>query len=191
MTQPNKQWINCNYPKSSNEPVMWVREAFNETRTEVLTVAVEIFNIVCKFSNYLWISSCYAIVCEFHHIVQLFMIFTMLWNWLWISSCCAIVCEFHHVVKWFVNHVVWVLLGCCYKKSIISLNEEYFLTIILTYWTISRVATATKNQPTLFWRKLVPLLTWRLQLPKEEFCLTVIFSSHFHWPTGPLLPMNG
>ena len=35
------------------------------------------------------------------HVVQLFVNFIMLCNCLWISPCCAIVCEFHHVVQLF------------------------------------------------------------------------------------------
>ena len=118
------------------------------------------FTILCYC---LWISPCCAIVCEFHHFVQLFVNFTMLCNCWWISPCCAIVGEFHHVVQLFVNFTMlcsWlcssvfeVLIGCWGNVgvllTIIVLNEEYFLTMILSDWltnrTISRVATATKN----------------------------------------------
>ena len=72
------------------------------------------FTILCYC---LWISPCCAIVCEFHHFVQLFVNFTMLCNTsvvgLLLRCCgvvknlckpyCAIVSEFHHVVKCFVN----------------------------------------------------------------------------------------
>ena len=124
---------------------------------------VELFVNFIMLCNFLWISPCCAIVCEFHHVVQLFVNVTLLCRCLWISSCCAIVCEFHHVMQLFVNFTMlcncefhevvqcasycwgldmvlfrycWVLLGegDVTKKSIISLNEEYFLKwFLLTY----------------------------------------------------------
>ena len=130
----------------------------------------------------MWISPCLwnwarcAIVCEFHHVVQLFVNFTMLCNWLWILPCCAIVCEFHHVVQLIVNFtnclfvivcevvalfgccwgVVKVLLRCCWDVAEVILGyccgsplcyelRSTFYKWLLTYRTISRVATATKK----------------------------------------------
>ena len=97
-----------------------------------------------------------AIVCEFHHVVQLFVNFIMLCNighevllrycisnCLWISPCCAIVCEFHHVVQLFVYFIMLCyclcISSCCaivcaFHHVVMSLNEEYFLTMSLTHW---------------------------------------------------------
>ena len=75
----------------------------------------------------LWISSCCAIVCVFHHVVQYLVYFTMLCNWLcispccamlllvyftmlcycfWISPCCAIACVFHLAVQLFAYFTI-------------------------------------------------------------------------------------
>ena len=74
--------------------------------------------------NCFWISPCCAIVCEFHHVLQLFVNFTMLcycfWitpcfaHWKWISQCCAIVCEFHHIMHLFVLFICDFTMFCNY-----------------------------------------------------------------------------
>ena len=110
-----------------------------------------------------WISPCCKLVFEF----------TMLCNCLRILPSCEIVCEFYHVmfvnfticfniICWFHNAVQWlhhvvqwlivvgVLFGCCWgvvgvlilEWGVLFNNNPYQLT----NWTISRVATATKNR---------------------------------------------
>ena len=78
------------------------------------------------------------------------MNFTMLHNCLGISTCCAIICDFQQVVQLFWNFIgvvgvshgdiggvvevmSWYFGGVVTKKSIMSLNEEYFSTITLTH----------------------------------------------------------
>merc|ERR1711923_177795 len=76
---------------------------------------VQLFVYFTMLCNCLCISSCCAIICVFHHVVQLFVYFTMLCNCLCISPCCAIVCVFHHVVQLFMN-LLGMLFRCCLQK---------------------------------------------------------------------------
>ena len=85
--------------------------------------------------NCLCISPCCAIVCEFHHVVQLFVYFIMLCNCLYISSCCAIVCAFHHVVQLFVHftmlcNCLWILQCCA------IVLEFHHVLIVSEYWSV-------------------------------------------------------
>ena len=121
--------------------------------------------------NWLWISLCCVIVCEFHHVVQLFVYFTMLCNYLCILPCCAIVCVFHHVVQLFVYFTMLcncLCIVCCLGVVGMLLRCHYVL------WWYFLKSFLPIHWPTEPFPELLPQLKiWRVYLWISSCCAII------------------